>query len=792
MGLPTVRMTVEANPLDLVDHKGVVACVGTMLFLHRNPNQPSARAALEGWASMSGIDRTALGAVLGHPPTLAPRDAADAEEPVRVPMPLSPAQEQVVRTARTSAVTALSGAPGTGKTHTLGAVALDHVGRRHGVLIATHSRAAADAVTDLLERTPGPDPVRFGDGTRIAKLLDDLEQRRADPVTDGGLDALRAARDRAEARDATLRTAIGLQLAQERSAESAAGWDTTVAALMALAPAWFEPDADHAAAAAAIGEAAEPPGMFGWSRRRNGRRALERARSLAGAASRAGTGAAAGAGAESSLDQLRMALEAAVSRRSAAHLSSTGGTALDRSWRDLISADRDRRTAIGRHLEGLASQAVRGRAGRDALSGLVTALRAGRGARRQMLAELPAAELTQATPLWIGTLGDVEDVLPRLPGLFDLVILDEASHIDAPRAAGALLRARRALVVGDPRQLRFTSFLSDDAMADAARRYGLGDDLAWIDARRTCAFDLAVRAGEPLALRQHFRSAPHLIGYSMREFYRDDVAIMTTSPATEAMDCIDEVLVPASAPSGADPEADLATEVDAVVATIARLAADGTTDIGVITPFRDHATRIEAALAARFDSEEIRRMRLRAATVHGFQGAERDVMVIAPGISPAHPAGRLRFAEEDHLFNVMVTRARARVVVVTTLADPGRGNLGRYLAWGERGPVPPVTGGAEGWVEELAGRLAATGLRVRTNYPVGPWRIDIVVGDGDAALAVEASVHPEGPGPHIARRLTLASLGWRLTDAFPTRWDGDAARAAVELSGRALVEAPHR
>ncbi|MEZ5204399.1 MAG: AAA domain-containing protein [Acidimicrobiales bacterium] len=77
---------------------------------------------------------------------------------------------------------------------------------------------------------------------------------------------------------------------------------------------------------------------------------------------------------------------------------------------------------------------------------------------------IDADALTAAVPLWIGTLGDIEDLLPARAGSFDLVILDEAAHIDQPSAAPALLRSRRAVVVGDPRQLRHVSFLADAAI----------------------------------------------------------------------------------------------------------------------------------------------------------------------------------------------------------------------------------------------------------------------------------------------------------------------------------------
>jgi len=59
--------------------------------------------------------------------------------------------------------------------------------------------------------------------------------------------------------------------------------------------------------------------------------------------------------------------------------------------------------------------------------------------------------------------------------------------------------------------------------------------------------------------------------------------------------------------------------------------------------------------------------RMRVGTVHAFQGAEADHVVLVLGVGPSDPPGRRRFVEDPHLFNVMVTRARRSLVVVTSL-----------------------------------------------------------------------------------------------------------------------------
>jgi hypothetical protein len=62
--------------------------------------------------------------------------------------------------------------------------------------------------------------------------------------------------------------------------------------------------------------------------------------------------------------------------------------------------------------------------------------------------------------------------------------------------------------------------------------------------------------------------------------------------------------------------------------------------------------------------------------------------------------------------------------------------------------------------------------------------VDLCVGQGDGATGLICGVHPAGPDAHVRRQLDLLATGWRLLDAFPSHWSGDAASAAVELHQR--------
>ena len=219
---------------------------------------------------------------------------------------------------------------------------------------------------------------------------------------------------------------------------------------------------------------------------------------------------------------------------------------------------------------------------------------------------------------------------------------------------------------------------------------------------------------------------------------------MTRHPRNEVADAIDVVTAPAPVRPDQKVHRD---EIEAVVTTVRGLAEEGVTGIGVLSPFRPQADELESALMDEFGVREIRDLALRVGTVHSFQGGERDVVVASLGLAESDSAGRRRFLEHPNLFNVMVTRARRRMIVVTSLPLGTAGLTGEYLRHASE-PLPPLA------------------------------RHD---GEGDGARLLECRVHPDGIDAHLERRLTLMRLGWTIVDAFPSRWERNAARAALEL-----------
>jgi hypothetical protein len=749
------------------------------LYVVREAAVSDLAGTLRGWAARPGLDGTALAALY----TGAAQPPPDAG-PVRSPLPLNQAQREIVQRSRTEPLTVVSGPPGNGKSHTVVAAAIDAVDRGQSVLVATQSGYAADVLGDLLRRYPGPTPVLFGDAERraaiIAELTAGLDTGYGADVLAADEHAVREAADRVAALEETVLAALD----REQRAERADAWEPLLPGLYLDAPnaapnadgSAFEPDR---ATELADRAAAQRPG---WWERQRGRRAERALRRLLGAADAV------------PLSRLRTALDATADVRARAELAAHGGTDLGPTWSRLHEADTELAAAVGAAIAHRARS--RGRWNADArrtVAALAAALRSGRNRRREALAGMDGPALVRALPLWVGTVADVEDLLPPVPGLFDLAILDEASHLDQLRAAPVLARARRALVVGDPRQLRFVSFVADTSIEETLRGHGLDGNPA-LDVRRNSAYDVAAGAAATTWLADHHRSLPHLIGFSARRFYADRLAVATRHPRNDRADLIDHQHVAGDRAT----DGSLPAEVSAALAAVRALgetepatettgtatgAATGTTTgIAVVSPFRGQVAALESALVAEFSLEEIDRLGLRVGTVHGFQGSEADHVIVSVGVAPDDPAGRLRFVNDPNLFNVLVTRARRSTLVLTGLVDPP-GLLGEYLRYATTPPGPPLsTTPDRAWPAALATELRGLGLAVHPGYPVGSESVDLCLGSGPAAVGLICLVHPAGPAAHLERQRTLARSGWTLCDAFASRWGGNPVDAAITLA----------
>lgn len=763
-GFPTTEVVVEhTEPAELSRRDGLRIVVGVALYCVEETDSVTRGNSLRGWASKWLDAGTAFHEIYGEPQGRA-APPTPGRSRLETTMPLTTAQRAAAERARTAPLTVITGAPGTGKSHTIAAAIADALRHGESVLVTTRTEAAVDAMIDLLERQPGPEPVVFGSNERRTQLAARLAGGQLGDCTEVVVESARgsfraAVADRDERRADVV---AGLEAELGRLGRS-----TTERAARASFPGLFDGRLGAAEVDSALAEI-EPALAGGWWRRRRARRQLSALAARAGAHVTTLPGITGG-----SLREAAAIAEALVAETSI----DPSGTA----YRELEAAEERVRSSLGTLLDRASrSTELFDRPRRAAVAALATALRAGRETRRVQLERLAADDLIRALPLWIGTLGDVDDLLPPIPALFDLVVIDEASSTEQTLAAPALLRARRAIVAGDPRQLRHVSFVADGTVEAALAAHGLTRTTAAtiLDVRRNSVFDAAAAMAPASRLDEHHRCDPHLVDVVAERLYPGELTVATRSPLTEAHDCVHVERL-----DGVRDRAGVVRAVvDRVLTELHALHAAGERSVAVVSPFRAQAAAIEAQVLSTLPTTTVLELDLRVGTAHGMQGNERDVVICSMGVGGAD-AGARRFAEDPHLLAVLLTRARRRLVLLLSY-DPDPGSiLAEYVARSDTPPGRPAPAGRLApWVDDLGRELSRAGVDVAPAYPVGHHVVDLAARRGDTAVAVVAGVHPEGVEAHLDRHLALLRRGWQVIEVPESLWQDRPGETALELA----------
>ncbi|MFA7654333.1 MAG: AAA domain-containing protein [Candidatus Magasanikbacteria bacterium] len=128
-------------------------------------------------------------------------------------------------------------------------------------------------------------------------------------------------------------------------------------------------------------------------------------------------------------------------------------------------------------------------------------------------------------PVWIMELDDASRIIPLEPGLFDYVILDEASQCNVAYTLPVMYRTNKVLFVGDSEQMRDSTimFKSNRIFDELAHRYQIPEErqIKATGSAVQSVLDIAYKRGfMENQLRCHYRSAAELIGFSNEYFYK--------------------------------------------------------------------------------------------------------------------------------------------------------------------------------------------------------------------------------------------------------------------------------
>ncbi len=443
-------------------------------------------------------------------------------------------------------------------------------------------------------------------------------------------------------------------------------------------------------------------------------------------------------------------------------------------------------------------------------------------------------DLLDVAPCWLVSPEAASDVFPLVPGLFDLVVFDEASQLAVERAVPAVLRGRRCLIGGDEQQLPpFDLFQLGDGDEDD-EELAEGDDAAE-SLRAQSLLDLALGVFPKTQLSWHYRSRwQELIDFSNHVFYDWMLHVSPNSTRKLSTPPIRYLQVEGKWEKNSN-LVEAEKVVDVLEEVLSKRGADGKLpSVGIVSfnhpqrrliedrieERRSVDPRFNASLSEVETAEELDQ-RLFVKNIEQVQGDERDVVIFSIGYAPL-PNGRVavRFGPlneqgGEKRLNVAVTRAREGMVVVASfspsqLDTSGSKNLGPKILEGFLNYAEAVSqgdperlravfakyGGLAGQKEELPLKnVLGPALEVRlqdalrqrgleSDLFVGRGRYKVGLGIVDPRDATRYVLGIETDGPmyasgrtaverDVVRQQFLEKAGWTLERVWSQRWYRD-------------------
>lgn len=232
---------------------------------------------------------------------------------------------------------------------------------------------------------------------------------------------------------------------------------------------------------------------------------------------------------------------------------------------------------------------------------------------------------------------------------YDYVIVDEASQVDLVTGALALSCAKKAVIVGDLKQLpnvvnREQKVISDKILS----KYNLPSAYRFSDHSLLSSIIELFPDIPRVLLKEHYRCHPEIIGFCNQRFYSNELIILTQPKSTHQAMMVYKTAAGNMA-RGHVNERQIEVIKKEVIPQQKLNTSDGS--VGIVTPYRDQADRLQ---------EEFRGTSVKADTADKFQGQERSVMILS---TVDNEIGE--FASDPNRLNVAVSRAIDQFIVVT-------------------------------------------------------------------------------------------------------------------------------
>ncbi|MDP5208691.1 C-terminal helicase domain-containing protein [Microbulbifer sp. 2205BS26-8] len=290
-------------------------------------------------------------------------------------------------------------------------------------------------------------------------------------------------------------------------------------------------------------------------------------------------------------------------------------------------------------------------------------------------------------------------------------------------------------------------------------------------------------------LDEHYRSQPELIAFSNHAFYADRLKVMQARPGNSRAPALTfHRLEGRRARNGRN-----RVEKDWVISQLREHFnryenAPLKPSVGVLSPFREQANYLADEVSRVFSPEKRRSFLVRVATPYGFQGEERDVMLLSMTIDNQSLRAATYLNRAD-MFNVAITRAKEQQRVAYSISPELLSSdhlLRRYVSY-SHGAVCSYQEGDYSckFARAVSAGLEAAGIRHWVDFPIAGRRIDIVCEHRGCVLGVDLIGYPGEYQQHLTIRnyKILHRAGIRVLPLPYLQWSRDKRECIARIIG---------
>ncbi len=418
---------------------------------------------------------------------------------------------------------------------------------------------------------------------------------------------------------------------------------------------------------------------------------------------------------------------------------------------------------------------------------------------RKLIAEF-SEELFNLMPCWMASPESVSAIFP-MQELFDVVIFDEASQCFSERGIPAMYRGKQVLIAGDEKQLRPFE-LYQVRWEEETEAPDLDID---------SLLELANRYLPTVYLQGHYRSQSlPLIDFSNRFFYEGRLKLLPDKNVTNAkLPPIEFHKV-----EGVWENQTNRMEAEAVVECAVQLIrANPDKEIGIITFNALQQMLVMDLMEERSGKEGFTIPEsLFIKNIENVQGDEKDIIIFSVGYAPDKDGkmnmqfGSLNVAGGENRLNVAITRAREKIVILSSIMpeelklqgvkNDGPKLLKKYLEYAR-----DVSAGlfklhaddkldhATSWY--LHDQLVNWGAKNRTNHSFSTQSLphsDVIIGNKQnyiGLILTDDQVYFSSltsKEPHVYTPFLLQNKNWEYLRVFSRSWWMDREKVENELA----------